>query len=131
MVFVDKQLCANKAALPQGRIDDRDVRLLGVTHAEVGAYVLRQWNFPEEIIEPVRCQFEPLDCLAHGKLACLLHVARCIMLSIMNPPKDGEPANEPDPLVATMLNLPADEYHEIREETEGKFTLLEIATSDI
>jgi HD-like signal output (HDOD) protein len=131
MVFVDKQLCANKAPLPTGPVDEREVRLLGVTHAEVGAYVLRQWNFPEEIIEPVRCQFEPLDCLAHGKLACLLHVARCIMQSILHPPKDGEPAIEPDPLVATMLNLPSDEYHEIREETEGKFTLLEIATSDI
>lgn len=131
MVFVDKQLCANKAPLPAGLVDEREVRLLGVTHAEVGAYVLRQWNFPEEIIEPVRCQFEPLDCLSHGKLACLLHVARCIMLSVVRPPKEGEPMPEPDPLVATMLSLPMDEYHEIREETEGKFTLLEIAASDM
>lgn len=131
MVFVDKQLCANKAPLPSRLADERDVRLLGVTHAEVGAYVLRQWNFPEEIVEPVRCQFEPLDCLAHSKLACLLHVARCIMMSVVHPPKEGEPAFEPDPLVMTMLNLPVDEYNEILEETEGKFTLLEIATSDI
>lgn len=131
MVFVDKQLSANKAPLPGGPVDEREVRLLGVTHAEVGAYVLRQWNFPEEIVEPVRCQFEPLDCLAHGKLACLLHVARCIMQAILNPPRDGEPVPEPDALVCTMLNLPMDEYHEILQETEGKFTLLEIATSDL
>jgi HD-like signal output (HDOD) protein len=131
MVFVDKQLSANKAPPATTPIDEREVRLLGVTHAEVGAYVLRQWNFPEEIVEPIRCQFEPLDCLAHGKLACLLHVGRCIMQDILYPPADGQPGTEPDPLVMTMLNLPMDEYREIFEETEGKFTLLEIATSDI
>ena len=40
MVFVDKQLQANKAPVPAGLVDEREVRLLGVTHAEVGAYVL-------------------------------------------------------------------------------------------
>jgi hypothetical protein len=40
------------------------------------------------------------------------------------------PPPEPDPLVLTMLNLPIDEYNEVLEETEGKFTLLEIATCD-
>jgi HD-like signal output (HDOD) protein len=131
MVFVDKQLSANNAPIGTSPVEEREVRLLGVNHAEVGAYVLRQWNFPDEITEPVRCQFDPLDCLAHGKLACLLHVARCIMETIVRPPKEGETALEPDPLVMTMLNLGIDEYREILEETEGKFTLLEIATSDI
>jgi HD-like signal output (HDOD) protein len=130
MVFVDRQLQANKALAENTAKEEREVRLLGLTHAEVGAYVLRQWNFPEEITEPIRCQFDPLDCLTHGKSACLLHTAKCIMDTITRRLGQPEAAPQPDPLVLTMLNLPMDEFSEVLEETEGKFTLLEIATSE-
>lgn len=131
-VFVDRQLAANKAPLVEGEpIIEEDVRLLGVHHAEVGAYVLRQWNFPDELNEPLRCQFEPLTCLAYSKLACLLHTARYMMQAVIRPPAEGQKAAEPDPLVLTMINLASDEYHEVLEEVEGKFTLLEIATMDL
>jgi len=130
MVFVDRQLQANKALAESASRDEREVRLLGLTHAEVGAYVLRQWNFPEEITEPIRSQFDPLDCLTHGKSACLLHTAKCIMTTITRRLGEQEAAPQPDPLVLTMLNLPMDEFNEVLEETEGKFTLLEIATCE-
>jgi HD-like signal output (HDOD) protein len=131
MVFVDRQLNANKSVIPASLPEEKDVRLMGVNHAEVGAYVLRQWNFPELITEPVRCQFDPLDCLNHGKMASLLYVAKYIMSAILKPPPDGETNPEPDPRVMAMVNLDADEYHDIIEESEGKFTLLEIAMIDL
>jgi HD-like signal output (HDOD) protein len=131
MIFVDRQLIANKSAIPSELPEEKEVRLMGVNHAEVGAYVLRQWNFPEMITEPVRCQFDPLYCLNHGKMACLLYVAKCMMSAILKPPPEGEKAPEPDPLVMTMINLDADEYYDIIEEAEGKFTLLEIAMIDL
>jgi HD-like signal output (HDOD) protein len=130
MVFVDRQIEANKTLGEVASTDEREVRLLGLTHSEVGAYVLRQWNFPEDITEPIRCQFDPLDCLTHGKSACLLHTSKCIMQAITRKIGSDTPPPEPDPLVLTMLNLPIDEYNEVLEETEGKFTLLEIATCD-
>lgn len=132
MVFVDRQLAANKAPVVENEpIVEADVRLLGVNHAEVGSYVLRQWNFPDELNEPLRCQFEPLSCLAYSKLACLLHTAKYIMQAVVRPPAEGTKAPEPDPLVLTMINLSLDEYAEVLEEVEGKFTLLEIATVDL
>jgi HD-like signal output (HDOD) protein len=133
MVFVDRQLAANKAPVPNGDgpIVEEEVCLLGVHHAEVGSYVLRQWNFPDELNEPLRCQFEPLSCLAYSKLACVLHTAKLIMQAVIRPPAEGQKAPEPDPLVLTMINLSADEYYEVLEEVEGKFTLLEIATVDL
>ncbi len=130
MIFVDRQLVASKAVVAGEEPVERTVRLLGLSHAEVGAYVLRQWNFPDEIVEPVRCQFEPLDCLSKGRLACLLATAKPVMAHITRPMGDVSPPAAPDPLVMTMLNLTTEEFDEIREETEGKFTLLEIATSD-
>ncbi len=132
MVFVERQLAANKAPLIENEvIVEADVRLLGVHHAEVGSYVLRQWNFPDDLNEPLRCQFEPLTCLAYSKLACLLYTAKAIMQAVIRPPAEGEKAPEPDPLVLTMINLSTDEYYEVLEEVEGKFTLLEIATVDL
>ena len=131
MVFVDRQLAANKAPVPVVMPAEADVRLLGVHHAEVGAYVLRQWNFPDELNEPLRCQFDPLTCLAYNKLACLLHIAKHIMQTVIRTWAEGEKAPEPDPLVLTMVNLSSDEYAEVLQEVEGKFTLLEIATVDL
>lgn len=131
MVFVDRQLTANKTQIPESIPEEKEVRLMGVNHAEVGAYVLRQWNFPELVTEPVRCQFDPLYCLTQGKMACLLYIAKCMMAAILTPPAEGESIPEPDPLVMTMVNLDADEFHDITEEAEGKFNLLEIAMIDL
>lgn len=129
-IFVDGQLAANKA-VPDPKLPENEVRLLGLTHADVGAYVLRQWNFPEEIVDPIRYQFEPLECLTHGRLACLLSTAKLIMKYATRP--TGQPCEPeaPDPIVLAMLNLSEDDYAEVLDEAEGKFTLLEIATMDV
>lgn len=130
-VFVDRQLAAHKTPLPDTPLPEQEVRLLGVNHAEVGAHVMRLWNFPEELFEPVRCQFEPMYCLTHGKLAALLHTSRHMMESVLRPPPDGQSPPEPDPLVLTMINLHVDEYLDVLEEVEGKFALLEVATVEL
>ncbi|BET66843.1 hypothetical protein ASA1KI_17610 [Opitutales bacterium ASA1] len=129
MVFVDAQLVANKIPVVPDATEDA-VRLLGLSHADVGAYVMRMWNFPEDIVEPVRCQFQPLDCLTKGRLACILGLGKSITSWVTRP--TGIPAEPamPDPLVLSVLNLSHEDYTEALEETDGKFTLLEIATSD-
>ena len=129
MVFVDAQLSANKVP-PAKPAKEEDVKLLGLTHADVGAYVMRMWNFPETIVEPVRFQFQPLECLREGRLACMLQLAKAIMAYAVRPPGNSAGPEDPDTLVLTMLNLSLDDYADVLDETEGKFTLLEIATSD-
>jgi HD-like signal output (HDOD) protein len=57
---------------------DSERSLLGCTHAEVGATLLRQWEFPAEMSEPLRWQYAPLDTLAYRKLNCTLYAARWI-----------------------------------------------------
>jgi len=130
MVFVEHEL----QKMPEYRVKkgtaEEDVRLLGVNHAEIGAYVMRKWDFPEELVEPVRNQFTPLDCTSFGKQACLLSTARCIIRTVVERrPEDVAPPS-PDPLVMTMIGLGEEDYEEVLEETEGKFTLLEVATVD-
>ena len=50
--------------------------LLGFHNAEAGAALLRLWEFPAVMSEPVRWQYLPRSTAAHSQLACLLHVAK-------------------------------------------------------
>lgn len=43
---------------------ERERAVLGVHHAEVGAYVLRRWRLPEEITEAIRCHHHPGEAAA-------------------------------------------------------------------
>jgi HD-like signal output (HDOD) protein len=53
-------------------------RLLGFDHAQVGAAILRKWNFPDDIVIPVEHQFDPLKAESHQPAACQLSISRTI-----------------------------------------------------
>ena len=53
-------------------------RLLGVTQAEVGRALLREWEFPPSISEPVRWQYAPLAAGGHTRMATLLYAAKWV-----------------------------------------------------
>lgn len=82
MVAVDEAVSCDEPALtlvpkPLPReFADAERAMLGFTHAEVGSAVLRQWNFPVTIVEPVRWQYTPLASAGYARMACLLHAAK-------------------------------------------------------
>lgn len=51
-------------------------RLLGWDHAQVGAEVLKNWKFPHEVHEPIRCQFAPAEAEGQTVAARLLELCR-------------------------------------------------------
>jgi HD-like signal output (HDOD) protein len=53
-------------------------RLLGFDNAEVGAAILSKWNFPEDIVAPVKWQLAPLKAENHKEMACILAIARSV-----------------------------------------------------
>jgi HD-like signal output (HDOD) protein len=53
-------------------------RLLGFDNAEVGAAILAKWNFPEDIVAPVKWQLTPLKAESHREMACILAIARSV-----------------------------------------------------
>jgi len=61
--------------------------LLGFTSAEVGAAVLRGWEFPPEMSEPIRWQHTPLTAVGHRRMNCLLYAAKWITDRICAGPK--------------------------------------------
>ncbi|TVR50731.1 MAG: HDOD domain-containing protein [Puniceicoccaceae bacterium] len=135
MVFVDKLV----AQLPQsgssrirfaypGTADDpcqeQEVNVLGLSHAEVGAYALWKWKFPEELVDPVRFQFDPLECRSVGKMTCLLNLAKWITNTIcFRDRPDWDDA--PDPLILQLLGLDEEVFYTMVAETSCRYEELE------
>jgi len=59
--------------------------VLGFTQAEAGASLLRHWDFPLSMSEPVRWQYFPRSTAGHQRMACLLHSAKWVRSLVCAP----------------------------------------------
>jgi putative nucleotidyltransferase with HDIG domain len=57
---------------------EKEVEILGVSHAEVGAYLLGLWGLPLGIVEGVAYHHRP-EFFASSELLCALHVADALV----------------------------------------------------
>jgi HD-like signal output (HDOD) protein len=55
---------------------------LGFTQAEVGATLLRHWNFPLAMSEPLRWQYTPLASGGQARMASLLLAAKWLRSAV-------------------------------------------------
>jgi HD-like signal output (HDOD) protein len=74
--------------------------VFGFTQADAGAALLRHWDFPREMSEPVRWQYAPRASAGQAKMACLLNVAKWLRTAVC----DGE-RNTPDLPEVSQLNM--------------------------
>ncbi|MEO6875495.1 MAG: HDOD domain-containing protein [Opitutaceae bacterium] len=80
---------------------------LGFTQAEVGGALLRHWNFPPAMFEPVRRQYAPNASSGHAKMASLLLAAKWLRSAVNHLPLQQPPLPEPSQLVSLGI-LPVD-----------------------
>ncbi|MBX3739026.1 MAG: HDOD domain-containing protein [Candidatus Didemnitutus sp.] len=85
------QLRFTRGALPLETCEE-ERRLLGFHNGEAGAALLRLWDFPAVMSEPVRWQYLPAATAAHGQLASLLNLAKWIRTVAI----EGDGARPPD-----------------------------------
>lgn len=67
--------------------DEAERQVLGMDHAELGAFLLESWHLPEELVEAVRWHHRPAEASAdHPLLTDLVHVADqlCILGGLGN-----------------------------------------------
>ena len=69
--FGDKHREARAIAEKDGiSLSDAERKVLGASHAEIGAYLLGLWGLPDAIVEPVAFHHEPAQCttraMTHG-----------------------------------------------------------------
>lgn len=58
---------------------------LGFTQAETGAVLLKHWEFPAAMCEPVRWQYTPRASAVHARMASLLFAAKWIRSAVCAP----------------------------------------------
>jgi len=80
--------------------------LLGFTQAEAGAALLRHWDFPLSMCEPVRWQYFPRSTAGYQKMACLLHAAKWVR-SVVCAPSPVTRTSAPDAWLLQPLRLSA------------------------
>lgn len=83
-------------------------QVFGFDHAQVGAALLKSWDFPEEIVEPIEFQFDPEHASKFRKEACMLHLSRWVCASIGGAPGTHAWAFELREPVFEILNCAPD-----------------------
>jgi putative nucleotidyltransferase with HDIG domain len=80
-LILDEFIARDKAAiLARARAEGlsfeiAEASILGVSHAEVGATVLDQWNFPAELVAAARWHHRPQEAREHESIASIVHIA--------------------------------------------------------
>lgn len=49
--------------------------ILGMDHAEVGSHILKQWSFPDELVNAVCWHHNPESCESYCKMIDIVHIA--------------------------------------------------------
>lgn len=61
--------------------DDIEAEILGITHAEAGSQLMRQWQFPDEVVEIVACHHHPRQSESHANEGLMVHLADTLVYS--------------------------------------------------
>jgi len=101
---------------------------LGFTHADVGACLLKTWEFPEEITSPIRHQYSPTTAPSWQALAALLVAARWLRSAVLSsipgtlPPLPSATQIRPAGIAVSMLT---DSLSPVAREFAAATTMLE------
>lgn len=87
--------------LPREAVD-AERALFGFHQGDAGAALLRLWEFPAAMTEPVRWQYAPRTTIGHQREACLLHAAKWLRTAACSP---APLPPRPDPLILQPLRL--------------------------
>ncbi|MBL9215229.1 MAG: HDOD domain-containing protein [Opitutaceae bacterium] len=137
MVAVNDWVCRHHAGceltvLPlPGEAVAAERALLGFTHAEAGAALLKLWEFPGAMTEPVRWQYLPRLTVAHNRAACLLHAAKWLRTAVCT---ESSLPPAPDPAILQALGLGQRHLEawlpEIRARLDAVSSLLQVETGE-
>ena len=106
-----------KHSLPEDMaLANEEMEVFGINHAKVGAAMMRDWGFPDEIVVPLLNQFEPSESGKHERMACLVSFAKRMVSTIVNDPSCSAVARGPDPLLIALLHLTKEEYLKVVEQ---------------
>lgn len=127
MVFLEREInkapgISFNASLPEDvAIAREEMEVFGLSHAKVGAAIMKRWGFSEEVTIPVKCQFEPSETGNFERMTCLISFAKRMLGTIINDTESGVALPGPDPLLIALLHLSKQEYQRVVEQLRESF----------
>lgn len=100
---------------------EEERRLLGFDFAEIGAALLKKWNFHEEIFAAVRFQVRPLESPETNPFACLLYLTNLAMTNDICASGEAVEDSEVNASLLKAVGLNEDLIAECFDEARGKF----------
>lgn len=92
---------------------------VGANHAEVGALMLERWGFPEELVQPIRYQFNPFEAPGNVRMASLLRATLAIAPAVAMPEENAPERVKLPPLILKVTRLKEEDLKAIVPETEA------------
>jgi len=102
---------------------EQERAILGFHQAEAGAGLLRMWDFPHVMFEPVRWQYLPNGTAAHFQLAAVLHTAKWLRTTVLQP-KACQP--RPHSTLLARLQLTNSQLDRLVFEVGAKFKRINV-----
>jgi putative nucleotidyltransferase with HDIG domain len=127
MVFLEREIkdASNitfNASFPEDvALAKEELKIFGINHAKVGAAMMREWGFSDEVVMPVLNQFEPAQAGKHERMACLVSFAKRMISTIINDPASAAATPGPDPLLIALLHLSKEEYLKVVDQLRANF----------
>lgn len=128
-----RKVAFRSAKFPREAIDDERA-LLGFSQAEAGGALLKHWEFPPTMCEPVRLQYAPRSSAVHVRMASLLYVAKWVRSAVCAPTLAARPVM-PETIHLQTLGLSTSVLNTIAGQVGRKLSdvssLLEVDQTDV
>jgi putative nucleotidyltransferase with HDIG domain len=99
--------CLMEAAASGVELPQAELRVLGVTHAEIGAEAARTWNFAPDVVEAIRCHHDLLGASTLSAVASSVMVGNQVANELGFAGPVCEPAATPAALTGMMTGIGA------------------------
>ncbi len=119
--FVKNDLDQIRSMVAKGiAFEVAEYMVIGTDHAEIGARILKKWDFPQDLVNAVNWHHDPETCEHHCTLSDIVHIANTVGLRI-GFSREAEGARvEPSSGVSDRLGLgPADIEVLVEQTLEG------------
>ena len=86
-------------------LEDAEMRVLGVTHGEIGSWLAEKWNFPGQLVDTIAYHHHPIQSEQYREIVSIIHMADVLCQKLDNGYFELEKDINLDTQGEGMLNL--------------------------
>jgi len=86
-------------------LEDAEMRVLGVTHGEIGSWLAEKWNFPGQLVNTIAFHHHPIQSEQYREIVSIIHMADVLCQKLDNGYFELEKDINLDTQGEGMLNL--------------------------